>query len=231
MAMVDFHSHILPGIDDGSRDVAESLSMLSLLQEQGVDVVVATPHYYANRQSMEKFLRQRQEAYQILLGELGEQSPKILLGAEVRYYEGISRLENLSALCIGSTKLLLLEMPFAKWTEYTIRELEDLACSGGVQLVLAHIDRYLAFQTPDVWDRLLASGILMQLNAEVFDGFWSKRKALRLLSEQRAHLIGSDCHNLSSRAPEIHKAYNAIRNKFGEGFIHQMNDFARELLA
>ena len=119
--MIDFHSHILPGIDDGSKDVAESLAMLSALKEQGVDTVVATPHFYANHHSVEEFLRRRQKAMDRLSAELSEGAPTIVLGAEVRYYEGISHLQNLESLCIGDSKLLLLEMPFYKWTEYTVR--------------------------------------------------------------------------------------------------------------
>ena len=229
--MIDFHSHILPGIDDGSENVSESLQMLALLKEQGVDTVVATPHFYANHCSVEEFLTRRNRSYQALQESLSADAPTILLGAEVRYYEGISHLRELPAMCIGNSKLLLLEMPMSKWTEYTVKELIDLSCRGDIRLVMAHIERYLRMQSPAVWDRLLESEILMQSNADFFVDFRTKRKALRMLAQQCVHLIGSDCHNLTDRAPKIQQAYDRIANKFGEGFVNQMNDFASKLLA
>ena len=229
--MIDFHSHILPGIDDGSKDVAESLRMLSLLKEQGIDTVVATPHFYANHTSVDKFLQRRQASYELLKESLPPDAPTILLGAEVRYYEGISRLSELRALRIGDSKLLLLEMPESRWTEYTVRELVDLSCNSGIRLVLAHIERYLRLQSPAVWERLRESGILMQVNADFFGDFRTRRKAIRMLANQDLQLIGSDCHNLTDRAPQIDKAYDLIQKKLGEGFVDQMNDFASSLLA
>ena len=230
--MIDFHSHILPGIDDGSRDVAESLQMISMLREQGVDTVVATPHFYANHHSVQRFCARRQAAYERLIEAIGitQASAQIVLGAEVRYYEGISRLEGLTDLCIGGTRLLLLEMPMARWTEYTVRELVDLSCDGRIRLVLAHIERYYTLQSREVWQRLLDCGILMQTNAEFFTDWRTRGKAVRMLGDHRLHLLGSDCHNLTDRAPQILQAADRIRKKLGEEFLSEMNRFAAELL-
>ena len=65
--MIDWHSHILPGIDDGSRDVSESLALIEKLSEQGVDTVVATPHFYADDNSVDAFLEKRNKAYEAML--------------------------------------------------------------------------------------------------------------------------------------------------------------------
>lgn len=66
MAVIDFHSHILPGIDDGSKNVQMSLEMLGRASEQGVDVMLATSHFYASRHRIEDFLEKRQRAYERL---------------------------------------------------------------------------------------------------------------------------------------------------------------------
>lgn len=229
--IVDFHSHILPGIDDGSQSVAESLALLRLQKEQGVEIVAATPHFYANHTSVEEFLSRRERALGELLPSLPADAPQIVPGAEVRYYEGISRLAQLNALRIGNSKVLLLEMPFSPWTEYTVRELVDLCNQSGLRPVLAHIERYLRFQNPRVWERLLDSGMLMQVNASFFNEFRTRRKAMRMLAYGEAHLIGSDCHNLTDRPPQLQKAYDLIRKKLGDDFVDQMNDFASHLLA
>lgn len=229
--MIDFHSHILPGMDDGSKDLAESLALVQMLAEQGVETVVATPHFYANHESVDQFLARRQAAYELLPRHLPEGAPRILLGAEVRYYEGISRLSDLKSLRIQGSKLLLLEMSMSRWTEYTVRELEDLSRFRDVTLVMAHIERYLGVQDPAVLDRLLSDGILMQVNAGFFNRFLTRRKALRMLADGTVHLVGSDCHNLTDRPPMLHKAYQTIAKKLGDGFVTQMNDYAGDLLA
>lgn len=217
--MIDFHSHVLPCIDDGSKSVSESLEMLKMLSEQGITKVVATPHFYANRNSVDEFTEKRRQAYNNLCNDLTADMPDILLGAEVKYYEGISRLNGLSRLCIEGTKLLLLEMSMKKWTEYTLRELSELAASSKIKIVLAHIERYLRFQQRDLIYNLVANGILIQANAEFFLNMGSRHKALKMLSNNLIHFIGSDCHDLVYRPPRIGDAYSLIKHKLGEDFL------------
>ena len=97
--MIDFHSHILPGIDDGSKSVEMSLQMLRLLKAQGIDTVAATSHFYATQRSPQRFLFRRQEAWDKLRTALDADAPRILLGAEVLYFPGISHMEELPELC------------------------------------------------------------------------------------------------------------------------------------
>ena len=229
--MIDWHSHILPGMDDGSRDVAESLALLKMLREQGVRTVVATPHFYANDESVESFLKRRKESYERLMEQVPQDAPEILLGAEVRYYPGIGRMEELGRLRIEGSKVLLLEMPMSKWTQYSVRELIELAGTRDVQLVMAHIERYMALQSASVWEQLLESGVLMQVNTEFFTQFGSKHKAIRYLESGRVQLLGSDCHNTKSRPPLFNKAEKLILKKLGEDFISQLNEFGYSVLA
>ena len=228
--MIDWHSHILPGVDDGSRDIEESLALLRMEMEQGVDTVIATPHFFANDESPDDFIYRRQNGYDGLKQNMPEGAPSILLGAEVRYYPGIGKLSDLKKLCIGDTRLLLLEMPMEKWTDYTVRELVDIEAARHVKLILAHIERYLPMQSVDAWSKLYDSGIRMQVNASYFAGFTTKRKALSSLLEGGIHFIGSDCHNVKYRPPKIGAAYEIIRKKFGDEFVNQMNEYGKSLL-
>lgn len=228
--MIDWHSHILPGIDDGSQNVTESSELLKMLSDQGVKTVVATPHFFANSDTIESFLEKRKNSYDTLFEQVLTDSPEILLGAEVKYYQGISRMNELKKLCIDNSKLLLLEMSMSRWTEYTLREFEELALSRDITVVLAHIERYLKFQNDETWNRLYENGILMQVNASFFTAFSTKRKALTYLENGDIHFIGSDCHNLTSRAPRIGKAFKIIKNKLGESFINQMNEYGYSVL-
>lgn len=223
--MTDFHSHILPLMDDGSRSVEESVEMLKLLSDHGVKRVVATPHFYANRESVEDFLKRRKASFDSLKEHLTKELPKIVLGAEVRYYEGIKSLENLSALKIEGTNLLLLEMPFSKWSEYALREVTELACAGSNTIVLAHIERYKAKELDLKLHSLLSCGVLAQINASAFKGYWSRQKALRLVKNHCMHFIGSDAHNLTNRTDNMDIAVSLLKNKFGEEFILELVNF------
>ncbi|MBE6903040.1 MAG: capsular polysaccharide biosynthesis protein [Ruminococcaceae bacterium] len=229
--MIDWHSHILPGIDDGSRNTSESEELINALALQGVSTIIATPHFYANDETVEAFLERRNKAFEILKGELSEEAPEILLGAEVRYYRGISRLENLKALRIEGTKLLLLEMPMSSWSEYMIRELIELSSKSSIKIILAHVERYLHLQKQAVWERLFENGILMQVNASFFITLASRRKAIALLNEGSIHIVGSDCHNMKSRPPMIDKAFEIIKRKLGGDYIKQINEYGYSLLA
>ena len=234
--MIDFHSHILPGIDDGSRNVKMSLGMIDTLYRQKVDTICATPHFYVTQRTPEHFLERRQEAYELLVPVLPKNSPRILLGAEVLYFPGVSKMEALPELCLEGTDVLLLEMPFTEWQEYWIREVCDLALSREFTIVLAHIERYYNQQPRKVWDRLLELGVLMQVNADFFlqpDSIFRFRngsKALKLLKEGRIHLLGTDAHNLSSRPPIIAEAREVIQKELGKKALQRVDELGEELI-
>jgi len=229
--VIDWHSHILPGIDDGSRNVAESISLINMQMSQGIRTVIATPHFYANDEGVESFFNRRKKAFELLKAEMPQGLPEIRLGAEVRYYPGISRMANLKSLRIEGSNLLLLEMPITRWTEYMVRELTELSGKSDIQIILAHVERYYALQKQEVWERIHESGIFKQVNASFFTSFASRHKAISLLKEGKIHFVGSDCHNEISRPPQIGKAFEVIRKKFGDEYIGMMNEYGYSMLA
>ena len=85
-------------------------------------------------------------------------------------------------------------------------------------------------QNKEVLERILQSGILVQYNADAFASIISKRKAISLLKKGNIHFIGSDCHNMTSRPPQIKKAFEVIQKKLGEEFINQMDEFGYSLI-
>lgn len=213
--MVDLHSHILPQVDDGSRSVEETMQMLSLLASQGVETVVATPHFYAWKDTMEAFLSRRQTAY----SQLPEDNalPKICLGAEVTYFAGISRSEELKKLQLGQTKLLLIEMPFDDWTDRMVAEICDLPIQTGLQPVLAHVDRYRHRSQMGKYSQVLLShNVYFQCNADAFSRGAKSHWALKQIALGNIHFLGSDCHNLTHRPPLLADATEKIRKKLSE---------------
>lgn len=229
--MIDWHCHILPAIDDGSRDLDESLELVGMQRSQGVDSIVATPHFYANDETVDDFLDRRCKSYESLLSALSDRTIDLRLGAEVRYYPGISRMSGLSRLRIDGSGILLVEMPMSTWGRSAIDELSELSRQG--DLMLAHVDRYFKLVPMSTWQELHNVGILMQLNADAFtsfSSFSSRHKAISFLKNGLAQVVGSDCHNLTTRPPKIDVAYSIIKKKFGDEFVIQMNEFGKSLL-
>ena len=229
--MVDFHSHILPAVDDGSRDVEESIALLNMLSQQGIKTVCATPHFNANRQTVEEFLEARNSAYNNLKESLPQDAPQIRLGAEVAYYEGIERLEGLKDLCIEGTNLLLLEMPFCKWSDFAINEIIHLSCRGDIKIALAHIERYMAYQKLDLYERFIQNDITMQVNASFFTEFKTRHKAFKMLKNGYIHIIGSDCHSVAHRPPFIGNALALIEKKLGGDYLCDMAEYWHSLFS
>ena len=214
--MIDIHCHVLPGIDDGSRSVEMSLAMLHELKRQGVDKVIATPHFYPTRNSPEKYLADRQSAYERLIEAVDDGCPEIVLGAEVMYFEGISRYEGLNEFKTKGTDILLLEMPFISWTSRAIDEVIRLSASYKTTLVMAHIERYFKYVDRKVWKIFSENGILMQSNAEALMDRKLRRKILRKIKDGTVSFIATDSHNMSGRAPNMEDALNEIRKSLGE---------------
>ena len=111
-----------------------------------------------------------------------------------------------------------------------IRELIELSTKSRVKIILAHVERYIPLQKSGVFGNLLQCGILAQVNASFVNSLTTKRKALSLLDKGRIHFVGSDCHNLTSRAPQIGRATDTIRKKLGDKFIEEMNEYGYSLL-
>ena len=138
---MDLHSHILPGIDDGSPDVGTSAAMLRREAEQGVDVVCATSHYYAKYSSIPAFCERRAEALERLSSVLTAELPRVLPAAEVAYFPYMEE-QDLMPLCIQGTRTLMLEMPFSDWTGLQLETVEALVLDCRYDVVLVHPERF-----------------------------------------------------------------------------------------
>lgn len=228
--MIDLHSHILPQMDDGSRSVDESLQMLAALAAQGVTDVAATPHFYASENSPERFLARRRHAWQRLAPHLTASLPAVHLGAEVLFFEGIAGYDKLTQLCLTGTDALLLEMPFRPWSRRMYDELRELTARRDVTVLLAHMERYLPYVEEADWQRMARGGVLLQSNADFFRSFSTRRKALRLLREGWIRVLGTDCHNMTSRAPHMDEAVRRIARSLGEDAVLRLEAQAAALL-
>ena len=221
--IVDFHSHILPGIDDGADSLETSLKMLSVSKSQGVETIVSTSHYYNFRESVDSFISRRDDAAYKLLKHINEHDldlPEIVVGAEVRLFPDISREENLSKLCIEGTKNILIEMPYSTWSGWMYNEIYAIITRGYTP-IMAHIERYPGpVSEKEITGKLLSMDVLVQCNADSFSDWKLKRFVKKLIKQGRLTVIGSDCHNLEQRISHIDDAICYITKKYGEEYLN-----------
>lgn len=233
MRMTDFHTHILPRLDDGSHSLEESLLMLRASWEQGIDHLVATPHFYPHRDDPNRFLDERERAAETLRAAMAQEAdlPRLTLGAEVYYYRGMSESEALDRLTIGGKRCILIEMPTAPWTPEMYRELENIRVQRGIVPIVAHIDRYIRpFATCGIPQTLERLPVLVQANADFFLNRSTAGMAMRMLKKGQIHLLGSDCHNMKNRKPNLGPALQKIHQRLGQDPLRRIENNVRELL-
>lgn len=232
--MIDFHSHVLPFVDDGSRSIEESLQMLKWSKSMGVDTIVSTSHYYANRESVESFIKRRDESLKSLVQAVSNNDdiPQIITGAELAFFAGMSREKEISRLCIGDTKYLLLEMPFYEWTSLTIKEVRGVMINMGITPIIAHIERYIALQKKNNQiNELLELGVVVQANAEAIIKKDQRRLILKMIDNDLIHVLGSDCHNTVNRPPNMESAVGIIQKKLGTKALENIENNGRKIIA
>ena len=232
MPVIDFHSHILPGIDDGSKDIETSVGMLELSRGQGVDAIVATPHFYAWRDRLDSFLTFRNLAYLDLMEEImGADLPDIHVGAEVAFFEGISTAEDIRKLTIDGGDVMLLEMPFRPWSERDLDEVLYMAEKRQLTLIMAHIERYMEFRGNRKYiNELVQMPVYIQINAESLLDRRLRNKVIKMFERGEADLLGSDCHGLHHRVPELGPGRKVLEDMLGSSFLEAMDEKGARLL-
>lgn len=236
----DIHTHILPHADDGSSSSSESISMLCALYDEGVKRVVATPHFYATSDEPEAFLKRRHAAMTRLTDKISKAAetdhalldrlPSIYLGGEIEFFSAMSNAEILKELCISGTSFLLVEMPFDTWTQSMAEELYMLAKKQGITPIIAHVDRYFKFFKNKMLDEMINNGIKVQINADAFLRFGTRRRALDLVKSGRVHFLGSDTHNMGKRAPRFGEATVEIEKRLGSSTLRSIVEESNRLL-
>ena len=232
--MIDYHCHILPQMDDGPDRLSECLTMLRHSKEQGVEVRVATCHFYAYEDYPAQFVQRRNAAFLRLreaMGRDGESYPLIVLGAEVLYFPGISQAQDIEKLTIGSGRTILVEPPMAPWSDTMLDEIVELGENLHSRPVVAHVDRYMRMlKDKRLIDRVLERNLLVQVNASWFIDPKTVRFAVRNLKQGKIHLIGSDCHNLLSRRPNLGQARQQAKDYGAEAEFDKLRRNAVRLL-
>lgn len=226
--MIDFHSHILPNMDDGCKTIEESLKLLEMLENEEVDVVCLTPHFYPNREDINTFLLRRKKSFETLKSAY-KGNIKLLLGSEVRYYRGISNNNEIDSLTLENTNIMLLELPFDEpISDFMLQEVIKLSKNQHILVVLAHIERY------DIDDLMIKnlqnSGILIQANTSSFLGLFKGKKAIKRLKYGLIDIIGTDSHDPINRIPRYKQVLDLLEKKIGKNTVKSLNLRVKSLI-
>lgn len=232
--MIDFHSHLLPKMDDGAESVEESIALLQIELDQGVTRIVATPHYYPHKESVADFIRRREASYGLLSNALAAGNkgyPEIVLGAEVYLESGLADQENISDLCIGNSNAVLIELPYGKWEDWCIYEIYKLIAAQNMVPVLAHLERYKEQLKTKKAKEILNLDVMVQVNAESFLTFPERQVIKKWIGTERVDVLGSDTHHVKSRTCKMKAAAELIKKKYGTAMLETIMKNAKNLLS
>lgn len=222
--MTDIHAHVLPRFDDGPRSLEESAQLVKECADKGISVIVSTSHYYSSSMPYEEFAERRKRRIAELETELEKRNidVRIVPGAEVNISDILLNLGDISGLCFGNGRYILLEIPhetddFEKYFGIV----ERIVSYYNVIPIIAHIERYkFLLSREENIDRLKEIGCLIQIDAQVITqrSFFKKRKILNFLKNGKVDLVASDCHG-GDRPQNLPEAYDIISKSIGEKYV------------
>ncbi len=221
-------------MDDGADCVETSLAMLRESRRQGVDLICSTSHFYADEEDPRSFLSRRSEAYSRLLTAMEDPSeyPKILLGAEILYFPGISVAEEVRELRLENSPFLLIEPPMMPWSESMLDEVELCGETLRCVPVIAHIDRYMRMlHDYKLFERVKNRRVLVQVNASFFLHRNTEDFAVECLQKKRFQFVGSDCHDMERRCPNMGDAADVIHKTGANRSFTELNDRLYQILS
>lgn len=213
--MLDIHSHILPGVDDGSEGMEESINMAKMYIENGIDRVIATPHFIEennstmackNRVILESLNKNLQEE---------EIDLKVYLGNEVYVSpEMFAHLEEGKVATLNGSRYVLMETAMFDLPVYMENIVYELCLKGYIPII-AHPERNAKIQqNPNILYKLIMGGALAQINLPSLEGRYggkAKETAKILLTHNMVHFVGTDAHSPRTRSPEVKKGLKILK--------------------
>ena len=219
---IDIHTHIIPGVDDGSDSIEQTMRMLNQAYEEGIRAIIATPHYgivnygYSDKEAMEVLRRVISRA------KADYPEIKFVMGNEIYYSQGITEdIVDGKARCLGNSSYVLVE--FSTEVEYeTIKKAIEEFTFNGFKPIIAHLERYECLKNNiEAVEEIVEIGAYVQLNCRSITGSGfelEKRKkwCRRLLEKGLVHFIASDCHDDDLRKPAFKDAVRIMKKYIGE---------------
>jgi protein-tyrosine phosphatase len=233
--LIDLHTHVLPGVDDGARTMDDALAMAKVALDDGITTVVATPHrhegaYRAPREDAQQRLAELQAA----LTE-ADLNLEVVLGGEAQIApDSAAQVRAGLAFTINGGRYLLVEWPFEQWPLYSEQAIFDLQIEG-VLPIIAHAERYRVVQRNHLQlAPLIERGVIVQVNGGSLLGTSGpevQRTAEKLVLEGMAHVLASDAHSAHARPPLLSAARDRAASLVGEARARAMvEDVPRQII-
>jgi protein-tyrosine phosphatase len=228
--MIDLHCHILPNVDDGPKELAESVEMARQAVEQGIKTIIATPHHrnekYENHG--QTIFGQVEEFSRVLKSENIDLT--VLPGQETRIFgEMVEGLESGEILPLNQGKYVFVELPSGHVPRYTGQLLFDIQLKGFIPVIVHPERNQEIIENPEVLYQLVKKGALTQVTASSVSGHFGKtikKFSLQLIEANLTHFVASDAHNTSSRGFKMVEAYDVIAKNFGIEAVYMFRENA-----
>lgn len=232
--MIDIHSHILPGIDDGAQTMKDSIEIAKAAVNEGITTIIATPHHKNNQfNNLKPSILTKVKDLNTVLKQ--ENIPLIVLpGQEVRIYgEVLEDYYKEEILTLNHTKYLFIEFPSSSVPRYAERLLYELQTEGIIPIIV-HPERNKELQEkPELLYQLVKNGALTQVTASSIAGYFGKnvkKFAEQVIEHNLTHFIASDVHNLHNRSFKMKESLYMIEENFGLDYIYLFKENAKLLL-
>lgn len=214
--MIDFHSHIIPNIDDGSTSMKDTINMINEARQAGFTEIISTSHYIQKYYDLDCF--EREKILDIIKKKVSEKKEiniKLYLGSEIYFTpEIIELVKNKKASTINNTRYLLFELPMNTKSLFVKEMVYELMQNGYIPII-AHPERYSYVQENIRYIEELASmGVLFQSNYGSIIGMYgnsAKKTLKKLLKNNLISFLGSDVHRTGQIYPKIPKALKKLR--------------------
>lgn len=231
--IVDIHSHIIPGIDDGAKSMEMTLEMLRNSEKDGTKQIIATPHYLLEYgEAMISEVKELVKKINLLINQEGI-DVKVYSGQEVYYTERIIQdyIEGKIGT-INDSKYMLIEFPMRKFDNNIFNVIYELQVRN-ITPIIAHPERYKAIiEKPSIINKFINEGYLFQINSGSLEGKFGvevKKTAETLLNNKIYNFIGSDAHDTKNKTTGLSKAINLI-NKYDKDAEKVFQDSSRKIL-
>lgn len=219
--MIDFHTHILPGVDDGSPNLETSIKMLQRAKDIGVTHIVLTPHL-VSKTSWFTEKDKLQNIFNEFVEKVKDIGVKLYLGSEIYFSEkNYKKLLNGELTTFNNSKVCLVEFPMHAYTE--IEELIYNIRVNGFYPILAHPERYKYLKWEDV--ESIREHAYIQVNSTSILGTHGrkvKKAVFELLKRKLVDIVSSDAHNDEERCINLDKSYKIVKKKFGQEYADKI---------
>lgn len=231
--MIDVHSHLIPNIDDGSKSLEMTLKMIDIYKSQGVDKIIATPHFYPSYfENSSKIIKKEVEGLNNLLKEKNIDFT-ILPGSEVyATKDTLLDLKEGKIQTLNDSRYILMEFDYRRFPEYGFDLIYEIHLLG-YRVVVAHPERYY-YVINDITfiNKFIEEGCLLQINTSSLTGVFGKdvkKTALRIAENGSFNLLATDAHTENQRGPFIEEAITIV-NKLKKEYYKTLSSNAEMII-